>query len=82
MMQEFSDEEFCGNISAARKAALDGPVFITEHGVRTHVLLNASEFDRITRRDSLVGDLLTASDEFYYELDIPPRTYAERNIDL
>lgn len=81
-MQEFSDEEFCGNISAARKAALDGPVFITEQGVRTHVLLSASEFDRITRRDPLVSDLLTANDGLDYELDIPPRTYDERHIDL
>ncbi len=36
------------DVSAAKRAAADGPVVITDRGRPTHVLLSAAEFDRLT----------------------------------
>jgi len=43
----FSSEEFDQNPSRAKRAAKDGPVFITDHGLHAHVLLTMEEYRKI-----------------------------------
>ncbi len=43
-----SSREFNQDTSRAKKAATDGPVFITDRGKPAHVLLSIEEYQRIT----------------------------------
>ena len=45
MATTFTSREFNRDVSAAKRAAENGPVTITDHGRRSHVLLTAEEFD-------------------------------------
>lgn len=82
MSKTITSREFNRDVSAAKKAAIEGPVVITDHGRRSHVLLSAEEYDRITKKDRLVGDFLWVEEEIDYELEIPARTLYERDVDL
>jgi PHD/YefM family antitoxin component YafN of YafNO toxin-antitoxin module len=49
-----SSREFNQKVGYAKKAAEDGPVFITDRGQQTHVLLNVEEYRKITsKRETL-----------------------------
>ena len=53
-----SSREFNQDTSRAKKAASEGPVFITDRGRPAHVLLSIEEYRRITgQRRSLVQAL-------------------------
>jgi PHD/YefM family antitoxin component YafN of YafNO toxin-antitoxin module len=44
----FSSRTFNQDVGRAKKAAKDGPVFITDRGRAAHVLLSIEEYQRIT----------------------------------
>jgi len=46
-----SSREFNQQVSKAKKAAKDGPVFITDRGEQTHVLLHVEEYRKIIEQD-------------------------------
>ena len=46
----FSSREFNQNTSRAKKAAVEGPVFITDRGKPAHVLLSIDDYRRLTHR--------------------------------
>ena len=50
-----TSREFNRDVSAAKRAAEQGPVTITDHGRRSHVLLSAAEFDRLSG-ERLMGE--------------------------
>lgn len=62
-MTTMSSREFNRDVSAAKRAARHGPVTITEHGRRAHVLLTADEYDQLSGRSDLVGDALVIHDD-------------------
>lgn len=68
-----TSREFNRDVSAAKRAAASGPVTITDHGRRSHVLMTAEDFDRLSGADELVGDVLWARDTTQIELDLPRR---------
>lgn len=43
-----SSREFTRDVAAAKQAAADGPVFITDRGAPAHVLLTIDEYRRLT----------------------------------
>ena len=45
---KLSSREFNQDTSKAKRAAKKGPVFITDRGRPSHVLLTAEEYERIT----------------------------------
>ena len=53
-----TSEEFDQNVQGAKKAASDGPVFITDRGRRTHVLLSIEEYQRLTGQRRNIVDAL------------------------
>lgn len=57
-MPTITSREFNRDVSAAKRAAEGGPVTITDHGRRSHVLLTAADYDRLTGGDALLGDRL------------------------
>ena len=53
-----SSREFNQDTSRAKKAAKDGPVFITDRGVPAHVLLSIEDYRRLSGEQvSLVDQL-------------------------
>lgn len=48
MSTTFSSREFNQDTGRAKKAASDGPVFITDRGRPAHVLLSIEEYRKIT----------------------------------
>ena len=72
MSHKVSGREFNQDVSKAKKAALSGPVFITDCGEIRHVLLSIEEYNKIRRSKNIV-DLL-AMDEAE-EIDFSPEKF-------
>jgi len=77
-----SSREFNQDASGAKKAALKGPVFITDRGKPAHVLLSIAEYQRITGGQLNIADALAMPDVADIELELPPRTELARPVDL
>lgn len=54
-----TSREFNRDTSKAKKAALDGPVFITDRGRPAHVLLTVAEYQRISGQQKSAVELLS-----------------------
>ena len=55
---KLSSREFNQDTSRAKRAAKRGPVFITDRGRPSHVLLTVDEYQKITGRQQSIADLL------------------------
>ena len=55
---KLSSREFRQDTTRAKTAAKRGPVFITNHGRPTHVLLTFEEYRRLTKEQKSVADPL------------------------
>jgi prevent-host-death family protein len=53
-----SSREFNQDAGRAKKAAVLGPVFITDRGRPSHVLLSIEEYEKITGKGESIADLL------------------------
>jgi prevent-host-death family protein len=53
-----SSREFNQDTSRAKKAAADGPVFITDRGRPAHVLLSIEDYQRLTGGERSIIDQL------------------------
>jgi len=70
-----SSREFNQDTGRAKRAAKKGPVFITDRGRPSHVLLTVEEYDRIAGTQKSVADLLAMSEAAEIEFE-PPRLRA------
>lgn len=71
-IKKLSSREFNQNTSKAKRAAKHGPVFITDRGRLSHVLLTADEYQRITGGQKSIADLLAMTEAAEIPFD-PPR---------
>jgi prevent-host-death family protein len=69
---KLSSREFNQNTSRAKRAAKRGPVFITDRGRPSHVLLTAEEYQRITEGQKSIAELLRMPEAAAIEFE-PPR---------
>jgi PHD/YefM family antitoxin component YafN of YafNO toxin-antitoxin module len=67
-----SSPEFDQDTSGARKAAQQGPVFITDRGRPAHVLLTIEDYRRLTGSDMSLAEALAQPDDVDFDFD-PPR---------
>ena len=71
----FSSRDFARDVSAAKRAAIDFPVFITDHGRPAFVLLKIEDYYRINDQSKLslldVMDGIPCGGE---DLDFDPST--------
>lgn len=67
-----SSRKFNQDVSKAKKAALKGPVIITDRGQPAHVLLSIEEYQAITDRKKNIVDLLAMPEASKLEFE-PPR---------
>jgi prevent-host-death family protein len=77
-----SSREFNQDTSRAKKAASEGPVFITDRGKPAHVLLSIADYQRLTGKRRNIADLLAMPGLADIELEIPPRTERAKPVDL
>ena len=67
-----SSREFNHDVSKAKRAALNGPVFITDSGHPAHVLLSVEEYQKITQTKESIVDLLAMPEAANIDFE-PPR---------
>lgn len=71
MITTLSSREFNQDASRAKKAALQGPVFITDRGKPAHVLLSIEEYLRITGQTLSIVDMLSMPEGDEIDFDPP-----------
>lgn len=67
-MTTMTSREFNQNSSAAKKAALLGPVFITDRGEISHVLLSYAEYSKLSSEKNIV-DMLACPESAEYDFE-------------
>ncbi len=77
-----SSREFNQHASDAKKAANNGPVFITDRGRPAHVLLSIKDYQRITGGNQKIADLLAMPGIEDVEFDIPQLRDIAQSADL
>lgn len=66
-----SSREFNQDTSRAKKAAKHGPVFVTDRGRPSHVLLSIEEYRRLTGTGASLVDLLAMPDADAVDFEPP-----------
>jgi prevent-host-death family protein len=69
---KLSSREFNQDTSGAKKAAKHGPVFITDRGRPSHVLLTVEDYHRLIGGEKSIVELLGMPDAASIEFE-PPR---------
>ena len=77
-----SSREFNQDASRAKKAAKDGPVFITDRGRPAHVLLSIEEYNRITGGRRKIADALAMTNAEDAAFDPPRAVIGSRPADF
>lgn len=68
-MKLIGSREFNQDVSQAKRAASVEPVFITDRGRPTHVLMAIAEYGRLTGQTETIVDLLAMPDPADPDLD-------------
>lgn len=66
-----SSRELNHDVSKAKRAALSGPVFITDRGHIAHVLLTIEEYQKITDKKESIVELLAMPEADFAEFEVP-----------
>lgn len=66
-----TSREFNQDVSRAKRAAFNGPVFITDRGHPAHVLLSIEEYQDITDQKESIVELLAMPDVAQIEFELP-----------
>ncbi len=71
-----SSRQFNQDASGAKKAALKGPVFITDRGRPAHVLLTIEDYRDLLDKHASIVDMLAMPDDIEIEFE-PPKLKGE-----
>lgn len=66
-----TSREFNQDVSKAKRAAAQGPVFITDRGHAAHVLLTIEEYQKITDKGKSIVELLAMPDDADVDFEAP-----------
>ena len=77
-----SSREFNQDTSRAKKAAENGPVFITDRGRPAHVLLTVREYQRLSGTSTDITDLLSMPGTADFDFEAPRAERFTRYTDL
>jgi len=80
-----SSREFNQDRSRAKRAAKKGPVYITDRGRPTFVLLNIEEYNKITsKKKSIVDQLVMPEDTpaFDFDFEFPRLEFRSKQVDF
>lgn len=65
-----SSRQFNQDAGWAKRAAADGPVFITDRGRPAHVLLTFEQYKKMAREEAKIADLLAMPHSNEVELEL------------
>lgn len=77
-----SSRELNQDVTRAKKAAMSGPVFITDRGKPAHVLLSMEQYQRLTKQRRNIVDSLAMPDVAEIEFEPPRVTIGTRLADF
>ena len=77
-----SSREFNQGASEAKRAANNGPVFITDRGRPAHVLMSFEEYQRLTKQRRNIADALAMPGIADIEFEPPRATIQSRQVDF
>lgn len=77
-----SSREFNQGASEAKRAANNGPVFITDRGRPAHVLMSFQEYQRLTKQRRNIADALAMPAVADIEFEPPRVSIKPRPADL
>ncbi len=77
-----SSREFNQDTSGAKRAAMDGPVFITDRGRPAHVLLTIEDYRRLSGDEPSIAELLAMPGGEDIEFDPPKMNFVMKLVDL
>lgn len=66
-----SSRKFNQDVSGAKRATCNGPVFITDRGRPAHVLLTIEEYQKITDKKESIVELLAMPDVADIDFEAP-----------
>jgi len=66
-----SSREFNQDVSKVKRAAASGPVFITDRGTPSHVLLTIEEYQKITDKNESIVELLSMPEAADIDFEVP-----------
>ncbi|MCY4278782.1 MAG: type II toxin-antitoxin system Phd/YefM family antitoxin [Gammaproteobacteria bacterium] len=69
-----TSREFNRDTSRAKRAAMSGPVMITDRGQARHVLLSVEAYQQLSGTQRSIVELLALDTTDDLDLTIPPRT--------
>ena len=81
-MTKLSSREFNQDTGRAKKAAEAGPVFITDRGRPSHVLLSMADYEKLAHTGESIVDLLGMVEGTEIEFDPPRLGSVSRGADL
>ncbi|KPC33326.1 Prevent-host-death protein [Pseudomonas syringae pv. cilantro] len=82
MTTTLSSREFNQDTSGAKKAANEGPVFITDRGRPAHVLLSIEDYLKLTGGAVSIADLLIMPTDVDIEFETQRAVITPRPVDL
>jgi prevent-host-death family protein len=86
MASIYSSREFNQDTSGAKRAALKGPVFITDRGETSFVLMSVDEYRKLTasgkNSGKSIADLLSMPAEVDIDFEVPKANIALKIPDL
>jgi len=74
MQMTVSSREFNHDVGRIKKASNEGPVFITDRGKPSHVLLSIDEYRKLTALNHKISELLSIPAGEYFDFEIPSLT--------
>lgn len=81
-MTHFTSREFNQSLSKAKKDALSGPVFITDRGRPSHVLLSYVEYERMTSNSPNIVQALSMPGLSDIEFEPEKAVIEAKSVDL
>jgi prevent-host-death family protein len=66
-----TSREFNQDVSKIKKAALNGPVFITDRGQPAHVLLSIEDYQKLAKTKENIIEMLAMPEVADIDLEIP-----------
>jgi prevent-host-death family protein len=82
MTKIITSREFNQDVGRAKRAALEGPVFITDRGRPSHVLLSAAAYEALAAPKRSIVDMLGMKDGADIEFEPPRMGRISRPVDL
>ncbi|CAK7192691.1 hypothetical protein COMNV_00897 [Commensalibacter sp. Nvir] len=77
-----SSRELNQDVTRAKKASKNGPVFITDRGKASHVLLTIEEYNRLTRKKKTILEALSMPGLSTINFDIPEYSNLPNTVDF